>query len=74
MGTPFPVSLSAECCITVCDAGPTLKQHWIDVSRLLELQLLFQLSNLAHKRLLVTIVNMQGRFNGGHPSATLALH
>ena len=40
----------------------------------MELQLLFQLSNLAHKRLLLTIVNMQGWFNGGHPSETLALH
>ena len=35
------VSLLAECCITVYDAGQILKQHWIDVSRLLELQLLF---------------------------------
>ena len=41
------VSLWAECCTTVCDAGPALKQHSIGVSRLLELQLLFQLVNLA---------------------------
>ena len=31
--TQLLVSLLAECCITVCDAGPTLKQHWIDASR-----------------------------------------
>ena len=35
--THLLVSLLAVCCITVCDAGLTLKQHWIDVSRLLEL-------------------------------------
>ena len=33
------------CCITVCDAGPTLKQHWVDVW--MDLQLLFELSNVA---------------------------
>ena len=40
-----------ECCIAVCDAGPTLKQQWIDILCLLELQLttLFYFHNVALK-------------------------
>ena len=33
--------LLTECCITVCDAASTLKQHWVDISCLIELKPLY---------------------------------
>ena len=50
VNTQWFVSMLAECCFTVCKAGLTLKQHWIDVSCLTVLQLLFQFCNVAFKK------------------------